>query len=208
MREHDAERIRSLSEELADIARERRLLDGLLPRCGRGRDNDGGVPNYLFSSLMLVDSFRLTTRTAEEAAHFIVGIETDDGAVGTQLLPFEYSSQSVAGVAGKHAATHEVVIQTHDAGHRILALVHSHPGSGIHANHHSSIDERTQELWEHTTKLIGGIWSRDGYLRWYSSNRPFRVKIIGTHLERIDDNVWKLKSPQTPTPDTLEMQAP
>ena len=46
--------------------------------------------------------------------------------------------------------------------------------------------------WETTTAMVGGIWSRDKYIRFYSHEMPFSIQLIGNHMEQVDDNVWKL----------------
>ena len=114
----------------------------------------------MFSSWLLKDSFRYCTQTSEEGMHFVAGIEVDDTAIATRIIPFRYARRSIASAVGDHRDTHRAFIDVQEAEHRLLALVHSHPGTGSHANHPSGEDLRTQKLWELGNKMIGGIWSR------------------------------------------------
>ena len=194
---HDAARLARCSRQLSRVLSELRVIEDLSkPETKEGKDSDV----YVFSSWTLKQSFRYCTARPEEGMHFILGFEQNGNgcAIGSVIVPFTYAHRSIAGAAGEHRATHRVCIEAHETGHRLLVLMHSHPGSGKHANHPSATDEATQRLWERTTRLIGGIWSRDGYLRWYSSNLKYEVQIVGSHLERISDHVWKLRADDEP----------
>ncbi|MCC6678639.1 MAG: hypothetical protein IT436_16010 [Phycisphaerales bacterium] len=177
-----------LARRLSALSIRERLLAGLDPA-----DRGTPVPRLVLSSWMLRDSFRICTRTADEGLHFIVGIEHDGLAIGTGIALFPCAERSPVRAAGEPRATHGVSIEAAETSHRVLALLHSHPGTGPHANHPSSTDLHTHRLWETTSNLIGGIWARDGYLRWFSADKPFAVEIVGGHMERIDDRLWKLR---------------
>lgn len=172
-------------EEYKEIIATKRLLRQISP-------SDTVAQKYVFSSALLVESLHICTETRDEGMHFIVGMEIEDMLVGTHILEFPYDHRSIAGAAGNHLATHRICIDTYESGLRIVALVHSHPGSGTYANYPSSIDKRTQDLWNKTTMLIGGIWSRDGYLRW-SANHAFSVNIVGPHLRHLGGDLWEME---------------
>ncbi len=193
----DPDRLSRSTRQLVPLFRKLQWLEAL------GRIEESKTPVYVFSSWMLKDSFQYCTAAPEEAMHFILGVEKDGFAIGTNLVPFGYSHRSVVGATGNHRDTHRISIEAHESGHRILALIHSHPGRGINANRRSSIDEANQRIWERTTRVIGAIWSRDGYLRWYSSKLKFDVQIIGNHLKRVNDHVWKLDLGDDPAPESF-----
>ncbi len=163
----------------------------------------GGTPKekaFVFSSLLLEDSFKLCCEVREkEGMHFIVGIEHDGLLLGTRIVPFTYSHRSIAGAGGDHGATHKISIELHEANHAIVALMHSHPGNGLNANHNSGTDLQTQKRWEQGWPLISGIWSRDGYVRFFSWQLPFSVQVVGNHIEEVEgeNHVFQLKSRQT-----------
>jgi len=177
-----------VAEKLTQVTRDARALASL------GTPEDGTRQRFVFSSAMLRESFRYCVSRPEEGMHFILGIEHEGMLIGTHIVPFPYEYRSVAGAAGVHQATHKICIQAHETGHYAIALVHSHPGSGIDANHPSPTDRRTQTLWECGTRLLGGIWSRDGYLRWYTNELAFAVNVEGNQIERVEENVWKIET--------------
>ena len=191
---NDAQGFMLYANRLSQVFEEKKVLLDLLSK------RDGGASDFIFSSAMLVESFKYASQTEDEWVHFIVGVEWDNSLIGTRIVTFPYSRQSVVGVSGEHSATHKIMIDTFESDHRLIAIVHSHPGWGIDANHHSSIDRKTQKLWEVGTEVIGGIWSRDGYLRFFSYELGFQVNVVGNHLHRIEGekNVWKIQ-------DLLEM---
>ncbi|MBL8745382.1 MAG: hypothetical protein JNK58_03395 [Phycisphaerae bacterium] len=184
----DHAEIPALVHRLSCVAFGRRLLSHLRPSAIKGGER------YLFSSAMLRDSFTVCNETRDEGMHFILGIESDATLIGTEIVTFPYSHRSPGGAAGEHGATHRICVDAIESGHRLLAIVHSHPGSGPEANHPSSIDLRTQRLWEPGFGCIGGIWSRSGELRWFSAELEFEVEIKGTHLGPIGPNHWRLNT--------------
>jgi len=171
------------------VIRERRLLEDLAP------SRPPQTEIVIFSTMMLAQSFRLCTETQDEGMHFIVGVEYDGLKVGTHIIPFGYAQRSVAGAAGDPLDTHRIVIHTYEAATRFSPCCIP-PGSGPNANFPSAIDERTQRLWEQGSNLIGGIWSRDGFLRWYSVAVRFQVEVVGSHMEKLDARLFKLVSTQ------------
>lgn len=184
----DADQLSRVAAELESVTRDVHTLSDL------GKLDDSASQRFVFSSAMLRESFRYCVSKPEEGMHFILGIEHEGVLIGTHIVPFPYQYRSVAGAAGVHQHTHKICIQAHETGHYAMALLHSHPGSGIDANHPSGTDRRTQTLWEHGTRLLGGIWSRDGYLRWYTNDLAFAVDVEGNQIERIEGDVWKIET--------------
>lgn len=185
----DAKALRKTAQELAEVLEEEKRLVALMH--GRTSTSDAV---FVFSSLLLLESFRFATQSADEWLHCVIGVDIDGMVVGTQIVTFPYTSQSAVGVSADHAATHRMMIETHEAGHRIVAILHSHPGAGVGANHHSSTDSRTQREWERSSEVISGVWSRDGYLRWFSNRLRFNVEIIGNYVEKMDEHLFKIST--------------
>ncbi len=178
--------LRSDMDRLVTLAKEERLLARLHPKAP-------AAPVLTFSSWLLRDSYRICVETPEEGMHFVVGVCMDGVMVGTNIVTFPYARRSVAGAAGETRATHRISIEAAESGHSIVAILHSHPGMGPEANHPSPTDLRTHALWERSMPLVGGIWSRDGFLRFFTSGASCRVEVLGDHLESSGDNLWRLR---------------
>lgn len=148
---------------------------------------------FLLSSWALRDSFRLCTETPDEGMHFIIGVKLLGLMVATGIAEFPYAERSIVRAIGQAASTHGLTIEAAETDHDILAIAHSHPGYGPEANHPSGTDLATHRLWERSRHLVGAIWSRDGFVRFFTAGRPFRVRVLGSHLEQVDTHVWKLR---------------
>lgn len=190
VRKKCAGQITSLSDEYRRLCGTITFLERLNPSTlDRGRV-------FVFSSLMLRESFELCCEIPnKEGMHFIVGIERGGTLYGTKIIPFQYSHRSFAGAAGEQARTHRIAIDMHEAAHRLIAIMHSHPGWGPDANRHSGTDMQTQGDYEAGWSNISGIWSRDGYVRFFSHKLRFGVEVCGSGVMRSseEDNVFKVQ---------------
>lgn len=183
---NNAEGLKLWTDEMTELMSERERLDELA-------EPADDCHAYLFSSIDMVRSFRNLTKTPEEHACFVLGFDFEGISIGTHLLPFRYSKQSVTGLTGDHEATHRLAIMANDWKHRIITVLHSHPGI---SNQQSPTDRHTQRLWQCTANTISGIWGRGGELRFFSESLPFRVHIAGNHMECVshaeNSSVWKI----------------
>lgn len=178
--------VANIAKRLLAIQRDLRMLESL------SRGSSPRTVHIVLSSGMLARSFQVCTELRAEGLHFITGIEYDGLRIGTEIATLPYVDRSFASASADHQASQDLNAETHESGHTLVALLHSHPGSGIDANHPSSVDLKTQRLWEIGSRLVGGIWTRDGFLRWYAVNIAFTIDIVGHHLERIDAHLFKL----------------
>ncbi len=176
---------RSSDQLLAVVERVRllrRLLVGFSPT----------TRSLVFPAQLLLQSYALCCETPDEGMHLVIGVELEGLAVATNVVPLAYEHRSIAAARGDHRDSHRKCIAIHEAGYRVLALLHSHPGAGPNANLHSAEDSMTQRLWEQATNMVSGIWSRDGYLRFFSCSRPFLIQIAGNHMEQLDNELFRI----------------
>ena len=122
--------------------------------------------------------------------HFVLGVEHDGVLLGTKFVPIDYSERSIVSASTDDVKTQRMSIQASESGHVVMALIHSHPSMGIQRP--SEVDIRTQRNWETGWRFISGIWSRDGYIRFFSQKLPFSVQILGNHVEQVNADVFKL----------------
>lgn len=150
------------------------------------------VARTIFSSLTLRQAFRICSASADEAMVFVVGIETARGTrYGLSVVQVGHTSQSPVSAEAAMVDSHRLSIRAHEAKHPIVAILHTHPGRGAGATTPSAIDLRTHTAWEQAWPLVGGIFSRDGYLRFFSAGTPFEVEVCGNHMERVGDGLYK-----------------
>ncbi|MDD5677087.1 MAG: Mov34/MPN/PAD-1 family protein [Kiritimatiellae bacterium] len=154
------------------------------------------IPTYLISPLTIQEAYSVLTKTADEALLFMTGlvIENRKYAV-TRLLEFELKRQSVIAAEGEQQAVTRLLIWLHNHDHKLLMTWHSHPGSGANSTTPSAIDmDFHRRLEAGNYPVIGGIVNRQGYVRFFSYKRPFKVSIYGKGMEVADEqhNVFKL----------------
>jgi proteasome lid subunit RPN8/RPN11 len=144
------------------------------------------VPTYVVGSLFLEHCKSQLTIDENEDLFYVTGIERDNYIYLTTLVKFECSQRSVVGVYGDHDSVFKAVMKLHRAGHRLYAWFHSHPGSRD-ACSPSDIDLGMQRRLETVQyPAIGGIFSHDGFLRFFSVERQFQVQIHGEGIEDVD----------------------
>ena len=81
----------------------------------------------------------------------------------------------------------------HQYGYLLTGCFHSHPGSGKGSVSPSSTDIKNQKKLENTGyKCISAIFSRDGFIRFFTVNNPFEVKVVGKGVECVAENVYRL----------------
>lgn len=187
---NNAVKLKELSKELQIIAEQEEYL-AKLPLSGR--ESEEQIHTIILDAALLVESFKRSTELPAEGLHYLIGISVDQGRIATEIAEFDYQYREVTGAVGDHQSTHRLLHNTYKAGRVLVCQMHSHPGKGKNANTPSDTDQKNQAVWEKTTKLVQGIWSRDGYLRWFTHQLPYQVRIIGNALEQIEPTVWKIK---------------
>jgi hypothetical protein len=152
------------------------------------------APVYVVSTLFLRECHEYLVRDPREDMHFVTGAEFGRCRVLERRVTFEKEARSAVGVSGNPMSTHAVLVGLEGHGHRLTAWMHSHPGQGAHATCPSSIDRGHQARLERgRCPAIGAIFSRDGYVRFFSNHTPFVVHIYGKGIEKTNAYIYKLR---------------
>lgn len=137
----------------------------------------------------------LTKGTDEDITH-VTGPRV--GSVRTlsricRLTAEERTAVYARGTA-KSCADTEIEILEH--GNLLHAMAHSHPGKGAGATTPSSIDTNyLGKIQRAGSDAIGIIVTRDGWIRFFSVIRPFRVFVMGTGVTQLEEYVYQVKLP-------------
>ena len=155
----------------------------------------GETPLYLASAAFLRRAYETVTETADENLIYITGPEARDVVFAlSRIVQFALAQRSPINAVPEPTSQLDALIKLDDAGQRLLATVHSHPGRGAAATHPSGVDLSTQRHLEQAGyPTIGAIFSRDGYVRFYTVARQFAVSISGNGVEQLEDCVFHLK---------------
>ena len=160
----------------------------------RGVTSDAVEPLYLVGASVLMGAFQTLTETPDE--HLVYATGPEDGKRSfaiSKLVTFKLAEKSAVSAAPDPTSQLEALTELDRHGERLLAVLHSHPGHGAGATTPSSVDRSTQEgLEKMGYPAIGVIFSRDGFVRFFSVNRPFRVAVSGTGIERAGEHIYHL----------------
>ena len=154
-----------------------------------------GPPLFVISSLLLHDCYRLLTRTGDESLHALTGLVFGRSRILERIVPFRLSRQSVAGARAADESLATELLRIHDFGMLPLAYFHSHPGAGPFATLPSGTDRRTQDIMEKSGgHILGGIFSRDRFVRFYANRTEPHVRVVGKRAKEIEGNVYHLET--------------
>lgn len=153
------------------------------------------MPLYLTEYRFLKEAFHFLTKSKEEAFCLVTGPECDGNLFTlTRMLEPKMKRQSIGGAEPDFGSLNQMLVEMDEIeGNHLISYFHSHPGKGAGSTQPSGIDRRTQEKFERGGyPVVGAIFSRDGYVRFFSHDRKFQVKASGKGGEQIDEKLFKL----------------
>ncbi len=149
---------------------------------------------FVINSMMLHECFRTLTRTDDEDLILLTGSCVDHLRCLERIVPVALSRKSIAGAAADDGSLAGQLIELHEFGARPLAYFHSHPGNGSLATYPSGTDKHTQSAMEDSGgDVIGGIFSRDGFVRFYGYEGEPNVKVLGNKVTQVGHNLYRLE---------------
>lgn len=172
-----------------EVRRLRRAIDTLAK--GPTPAREPAVPVYLVSAAFLAHSFSLLTQTRDE--HLVYATGPEDGKelfALTRLVEFDLAEKSPGRAVPDPRSQIVALSKLDQCEERLLATFHSHP-AGV--TEPSDTDLSTQKrLEEMRYPAIGAVFSRDGFIRFYSVDRPFRVVVSGAGCKKVEERLFRL----------------
>jgi len=164
-------------------------LHELVSQCVKSL-TDPSLITYVCDGWFLQDLIRhLTPGTDEEITH-ITGARIGPVRVLSRICRLTAQTKTPVFAKGtaKSCANAEIEILEH--GNVLHAMAHSHPGQGAVATHPSSIDVNYMGRIQRVgADAIGIIITRDGWVRFYSVVKPFRVFVMGSGVTQVEEHV-------------------
>ncbi len=152
-------------------------------------------PLFVINSMTLYDCYGQLTRTRKEDLIVITGSCIDHIRSLERIVSVSLSRQSVVGAKADDQSLADGLINLCEFGLRPLGYFHSHPGIGIDATHPSGTDRDTQSVVERSGgEIIGGIFSRDRFVRFYANGGEPNVKVVGKRVTKVEKNVYRLEA--------------
>ena len=165
-------------------------------RVARAAGDSRKPPTYLVSSSFLSEVGAFLTHSGNEGLVYVTGPEHDDRVYAlTRYVTLETDS-GIAHASPDPRSQLQALAQLDERGERWLAMFHSHPGSGASATKPSGVDLETQSRLEKAGyPVIGAVFSKDGYVRFYSRRRSFEVAVSGDGSQRIGRRLFLITRP-------------
>jgi hypothetical protein len=156
------------------------------------------LPHYLISSWFLSDclSFLTSNPHGHERMHLVTGIKlSQSDRTLDRMVKVTHAIQTDTYARADHQNLSTALIELDERwGHSLHGIFHSHPGKGESATQFSSTDLNTHRRYEHGGfPLIGAIFVKDGFVRFFSENTPFTVTIYGRGVVPIDKHHYVYK---------------
>ena len=148
---------------------------------------------YQVSSLFLNDCYQYLKADPRrnERIHLVTGTITAEGTkVLSRMEKLKYGQQSPTYVAADKTDSHQKIITlTENFGHHVLAVFHSHTSRGASSTMPSAIDHNfLQRMARIGCHCLGGIFSLDGYVRFFKEDERFDIDVYGKGAEKIADH--------------------
>jgi hypothetical protein len=160
---------------------------------------ESSITSYLISSWFLADclNFLISNPHGHEKLHLVTGIKLSPGErTLDRLVQVSLSGQSAVHASADQQDLSTTLIELDERwGHSLHGLFHSHPGSGDIATLPSTTDFKTHRRYETGGyPLIGAIFVKDGFVRFFSEDKPFTITIYGKGVTQHDEHVFKIKA--------------
>lgn len=150
---------------------------------------------FVLSSMFLRDSYNfLNVNKKIESLHFLTGPQVGNIVILDRIVDFEKEIQSPVFAKGKSDSVQKVLIELDKYKHKLHGCFHIHPGTGANATLPSNIDFELQKTLDRGGyKVLHAIFSRDGYIRFYSSlNVQIQTYGKGVEIEDEREKLYRL----------------
>jgi len=155
-----------------------------------------GLNTYVIDAWFAQDLIRHLTPGKDEEITHVTGPRVGSVRVLSRLCQMKTETKTTvyARATAQSCADTEIEILEH--GNLLHAMAHSHPGKGAAATQPSSIDMNyLGKIQRAGSEAIGIIVTRDGWLRFFSVVKPFRVFVMGVGAVQTEEYVFHI----TPT---------
>jgi hypothetical protein len=150
---------------------------------------------YIVSARLLCDCFwHLNRDSQNESIVDISGISYGHILMMERMEEIDHESASAVHARTDLQSTFRTLMTIDAYGGLLAGVFHIHPGRGADSTRPSGTDIVDQARRERAgMKAIGGIFSRDGYVRFFSHNMPFEVQVIGKGVREHGGHIFKIE---------------
>ena len=151
-----------------------------------------GIATYLVSSLFLHENYDLMKNDSIETFYYVTGPETCGIKILDKIEKFGYEERSGVFAKANTKESTQILIKLDLHSHRLWGYFHSHTEPGASGTNPSWLDLRLRNTLDRGGhKAIGVIFSKDGFIRFFSS-KPFQIIIYGEGVEKVNEELYHL----------------
>lgn len=196
------------SLDAGEFAESDRLFDEIKERLGIRADlemisaslstpSSSETPTFLISSTVLHLAFEQLAKIKTESILYASGSRYGNILTVERLIPLKLVSSEFGYAAADLNDSTKVLCELDKTGSVMTAYFHMHPGKGAGSNHPSSIDIDNQTRMElGGFQTIGGIFSRDGFVRFFADKLNYRIHITGKGIKHVGSDLYQITQDQ------------
>lgn len=176
------------SKELETLTEFNQQFDALAANYECRRKLKTSLKKYKVGTLFLKECAEYLNSSPNEVLHLVTGLEMGkDFYLMDKVEKIKFQANPVGAKAEMSDLSLKLIEMDETYGHLLLGVFHSHPFEGATGTQPSGTDRRLQETLEHSGyEAIQAIFSRDGYLRFFSNQLNFEIEIYGKGVEKIE----------------------
>lgn len=187
---YEPEKADHLFSRIRDYSEMRLMLSELTAAFNTSKNDK---PLYMISSEVLYDAYKRLSSTATEAILYAGGNRFGNAFTIERLVDLELDKSDYGYASANIVSSSKSLVEMEKHGSLLTCYFHAHPGTGSNSNHPSSVDLRNQKRMEKNEYLaIGGIFSRDGYVRFFSHETAFQICVSGKGVDYAAHNLYRL----------------
>jgi hypothetical protein len=187
---HDVEQADSIYPKICDDIRTQAVITEVSNELTAPQSD---VVEFAVSTELLYEAFKKATALPTETILYASGSNIGNLFSIERLIEPKLDQSKLCYASVDMESSTKILIELEKYGTLLTGFFHAHPGNGKHSNKPSCTDIKTQVIYENGKfKAIGGIFSRDGYLRFFSDKLDFRVTVSGKGVHYVSKNVYKL----------------
>lgn len=156
------------------------------------RFNETQVVHLVLDSQSACKLIAQVTHDEREDLVFVGGIVAGDKVVLGPTLKVTMTKRSVGSAAIDGGYTAKALTTLREQEYPPLIVGHSHPGFGQECTHPSQTDRDWIKGVQATSKILGIIVTRDGWLRVFTDRVPFTISVQGKNIKKVSHDVCKI----------------
>jgi hypothetical protein len=152
-----------------------------------------GQLTYIVDSWFLQDLIQHLTPNRDEEITYVTGLAIGRVKILSRICEVSLEKQSVVYARATAKSCTEALATILENGNTLHVMAHSHPGRGADATRESSIDVNyLGGIQRAGADVIGIIVTRDGFVRFFTVEKPFQVFVQGIGVTQAEPNVFQI----------------